>query len=100
MGVTTARRTDKAGRRAEAAGYHRSWFPVALASEVVSGRPVGRHVLGTRVALYPDDDRRPGRRAAATCWVPAWSSTGTRTAARSCRARTARTSARTFRWAR
>jgi nitrite reductase/ring-hydroxylating ferredoxin subunit len=58
MGVTTARRTDRAGRRAEAAGYHRSWFPVALASEVVSDRPVGRDVLGTRVVIYRDADGR------------------------------------------
>lgn len=61
MGVTTAatkaRRTEKTARPAEA-GYHQSWFPVALASEVVPGRPVGRDVLGTRVVIYRAADGR------------------------------------------
>ena len=48
----------KARRRAEAAGYHQSWFPVALASEVPPGRPVGRDVLGTRVVVYRDAEGR------------------------------------------
>lgn len=55
MGATAkARQAAKTGRPAEAGGYHQSWFPVALASEVVAGRPVGRDVLGTRVVIYRD----------------------------------------------
>jgi len=38
----------------ETAGFHQSWFPVALASDVTSGRVIGQDVLGTRVVLYRD----------------------------------------------
>jgi nitrite reductase/ring-hydroxylating ferredoxin subunit len=38
----------------ETAGFHQSWFPVALASDVTSGRAIGQDVLGTRVVLYRD----------------------------------------------
>ena len=37
-----------------AAGYHQSWFPLALASELGSGQVMGRDFLGTRVILYRD----------------------------------------------
>jgi phenylpropionate dioxygenase-like ring-hydroxylating dioxygenase large terminal subunit len=37
-----------------AAGYHQSWFPLALASDLVPGQPLGRDFLGTRVVLYRD----------------------------------------------
>ncbi len=40
-------------------GYHQSWFPVALASEVPAGRPVGQDFLGTRVVVYRDAAGRP-----------------------------------------
>jgi len=39
-----------------AAGFHQSWFPLALASEVVPGQVVGRDFLGTRVIVYRDRD--------------------------------------------
>jgi len=42
----------------EAAGFHQSWFPLALAREVVPGQVVGRDFLGTRVILYRDADGR------------------------------------------
>jgi nitrite reductase/ring-hydroxylating ferredoxin subunit len=42
-----------------AAGYHQSWFPVALASDVPAGRPLGRDFLGTRVVIYRDATSRP-----------------------------------------
>ena len=34
--------------------YHQCWFPVALASDVPAGRPLGRDFLGTRVVVYRD----------------------------------------------
>ncbi len=40
-------------------GYHQSWFPVALASEVPAAGPVGRDFLGTRVVVYRDAAGRP-----------------------------------------
>jgi nitrite reductase/ring-hydroxylating ferredoxin subunit len=38
-----------------ALGFHQSWFPVALASELGRGHVMGRDFLGTRVILYRDD---------------------------------------------
>lgn len=42
-----------------ASGYHQSWFPVALGSDVPADRPVGRDFLGTRVVIYRDTTGRP-----------------------------------------
>lgn len=39
---------------AAAAGFHQSWFPLALSADLESGRVVGRDFLGTRVVLYRD----------------------------------------------
>jgi nitrite reductase/ring-hydroxylating ferredoxin subunit len=39
-------------------GYHQSWFPLALASDVPVGRAVGRDFLGTRVVVYRDASGR------------------------------------------
>jgi len=39
-------------------GFHQSWFPLALDSEIVPGQVVGRDFLGTRVILYRDADGR------------------------------------------
>ena len=36
------------------AGFHQSWFPVALASDLGTGAVIGRDFLGTRVILYRD----------------------------------------------
>ena len=36
------------------AGFHQSWFPVALASELSTGAVLGQDFLGTRVILYRD----------------------------------------------
>jgi len=41
-----------------AEGFHQSWFPLAVASEIVPGQVVGRDFLGTRVILYRDADGR------------------------------------------
>ena len=38
------------------AGFHQSWFPLALARDLVPGTPLGRDFLGTRVVLYRDAD--------------------------------------------
>jgi nitrite reductase/ring-hydroxylating ferredoxin subunit len=37
-----------------ASGFHQSWFPLALGSELAPGQVVGRDFLGTRVILYRD----------------------------------------------
>ena len=47
------RRTDEA-----AAGFHRSWFPLALLNEIAAGQVIGRDVLGTRVVCYRDASGR------------------------------------------
>ena len=53
---TLAKRQDEA-----TTGFHQSWFPLALASELESGQVIGRDFLGTRVILYRDADRQgPG----------------------------------------
>lgn len=41
-----------------AAGFHQSWFPLALASELGRGHVMGRDFLGTRVILYRDETGR------------------------------------------
>jgi len=38
-----------------AAGFHQSWFPLALASELGRDQVMGRDFLGTRVILYRDE---------------------------------------------
>jgi nitrite reductase/ring-hydroxylating ferredoxin subunit len=47
--AATRRRANEA-----TAGFHRSWFPLALASEIAPGRVIGCDVLGTRVVCYRD----------------------------------------------
>src|SRR4029453_10433590 len=37
-----------------AGGFHRSWFPLALASDLGPGQVIGGDVLGTRVVCYRD----------------------------------------------
>jgi len=41
------------------AGFHQSWFPLALASDLAPGRAIARDVLGTRVVLYRNAAGRP-----------------------------------------
>src|SRR6185503_13970725 len=38
----------------DTAGFHQSWYPLALARELESGQVIGRDFLGTRVILYRD----------------------------------------------
>lgn len=47
-----------AKQTAEAAGFHQSWFPLALAREVGRGHVMGRDFLGTRVIVYRDSAGR------------------------------------------
>jgi nitrite reductase/ring-hydroxylating ferredoxin subunit len=56
MGAASTLETEK---DETAAGFHRSWFPVALASELGPGQTIGRDVLGTRVVLYRGADGKP-----------------------------------------
>ena len=52
--------TRTSERQAEdAAGFHQSWFPLALARELSAGQVMGRDFLGTRVILYRDAAGRP-----------------------------------------
>jgi nitrite reductase/ring-hydroxylating ferredoxin subunit len=48
MGATTRRKHERT------TGFHRSWFPLALASELAPGQVIGQDVLGTRVVCYRD----------------------------------------------
>jgi len=47
---TPAQQHDEA-----AAGFHQSWFPLALAGELGPGQVMGRDFLGTRIILYRDE---------------------------------------------
>lgn len=49
---------ERRQRQDEAAGFHRSWFPLALARDVQPGRVLGQDFLGTRVILYRDASGR------------------------------------------
>jgi nitrite reductase/ring-hydroxylating ferredoxin subunit len=49
------------------AGFHQSWFPVALAREVEAGKPLGVDFLGTRVIAYRDLAGKPVVQGA---WCP------------------------------
>jgi len=52
MSALLAKQQDETGPAA--AGFHQSWFPLALARELGRGQVIGRDFLGTRVVLYRD----------------------------------------------
>jgi phenylpropionate dioxygenase-like ring-hydroxylating dioxygenase large terminal subunit len=54
-------------RTATEAGFHRCWYPVALARDLVSGSVIGRDFLGTRVVAYRDGAGKPVVQSA---WCP------------------------------
>ncbi len=56
MSVTIEARRARQDEATES--YHQCWFPVALASDVPAGRPLGRDFLGTRVVVYRDASGR------------------------------------------
>jgi nitrite reductase/ring-hydroxylating ferredoxin subunit len=68
MGVVTSK-SKLAGehRTATDAGYHRCWYPVALARDLAPGSVIGRDFLGTRVVAYRDAVGKPVVQSA---WCP------------------------------
>jgi phenylpropionate dioxygenase-like ring-hydroxylating dioxygenase large terminal subunit len=55
------------GSQLECVGFHRSWFPVALAREIAPGSVTGVDFLGTRVIVYRDEAGKPVVQSA---WCP------------------------------
>ena len=54
-------------RTATEAGFHRCWYPVALARDLAPGSVIGREFLGTRVVAYRDAAGKPVVQSA---WCP------------------------------
>lgn len=68
MGVVTFKTlASKQHHTPTEAGYHRSWYPVCLSSELLSDTPVGRDFLGTRVVGWRDAGGKPVVQSA---WCP------------------------------
>src|SRR5215831_2112257 len=63
--IDAGRQTN--GSSFDRADYHQSWFPVALARELVSGTVLGVDVFGTRVVMYRDATGKPVVQSA---WCP------------------------------
>jgi phenylpropionate dioxygenase-like ring-hydroxylating dioxygenase large terminal subunit len=55
MDVTHRRREAEAGLW----GYHQNWYAVALADDVVAGKPFGADFLGGRIVIYRTSDGTP-----------------------------------------
>ena len=51
----------------DGSGFHRSWFPVGLASDLDDGAVIGVDFLGTRVVAYRDAG---GRAVVQSAWCP------------------------------
>lgn len=68
MGVVTSR-TQLATQHntLTEAGFHRSWYPVCLASDLAMGKVTGRDFLGTRVVAWRDAAGKPVVQGA---WCP------------------------------
>ena len=68
MGVVTSK-TQLAAKHntITAEGFHRSWYPVCLASDLAAGHVTGRDFLGTRVVAWRDADGKPVVQGA---WCP------------------------------
>jgi nitrite reductase/ring-hydroxylating ferredoxin subunit len=56
---TGLRSTSETTESDQSMTFHRSWFPVALASEIATGKAVGKDFLGTRVVVYRDGGGKP-----------------------------------------
>jgi len=68
MGVVSAKsKLSLEQSTAADAGFHRCWYPVALARDVVAGSLIGRDFLGTRIVAYRDAQSRPVVQSA---WCP------------------------------
>jgi phenylpropionate dioxygenase-like ring-hydroxylating dioxygenase large terminal subunit len=68
MGVVTSK-SQLAGQHntLTGAGFHRSWYPVCLASGLAAGNVTGRDFLGTRVVAWRDGAGKPVVQSA---WCP------------------------------
>ena len=51
----------------DGSGFHRSWFPLGLASDLDNGAVIGVDFLGTRVVAYRDGS---GRAVVQSAWCP------------------------------
>jgi phenylpropionate dioxygenase-like ring-hydroxylating dioxygenase large terminal subunit len=67
MGVVTAKSKLSAEQQAPDSGFHRCWYPVALARDLAAGAVIGRDFLGTRVVVYRDAAGKPVVQSA---WCP------------------------------
>ena len=68
MGVISAKSKLSLEQQTETdEGFHRCWYPVALAGDVVADAPIGRAFLGSRVVAYRDGAGRPVVQSA---WCP------------------------------
>jgi len=68
MGVVTSLTSlARQHRTATEAGFHRCWYPVCLARDLVPGAVIGRDILGTRVVAYRDASGQPVVQSA---WCP------------------------------
>jgi len=67
MGVVSSKSELAREHRTAEAGFHRSWYPVTLARELLPGAVIGRDFLGTRVVTYRDPTGKPVVQSA---WCP------------------------------
>jgi nitrite reductase/ring-hydroxylating ferredoxin subunit len=68
MGVVTAKsKLSLDQQTVPEAGFHRCWYPVALARDLSNGSVIGRDFLGTRVVAYRD---AAGRAVVQGAWCP------------------------------
>jgi len=68
MGVVTSRSALSRQHQVSAeTGFHRCWYPIALARDLSAEVVLGRDVLGTRVVAYRD---RQGRAVVQSAWCP------------------------------
>jgi len=68
MGVVTAKSKLSTEQHIPSeAGFHRCWYPVALARDLAANAVIGRDFLGTRVVAYRDGAGKPVVQSA---WCP------------------------------
>jgi len=68
MGVVTSKtQLAKQHNTVTEEGFHRSWYPVCLASDLAAGNVTGRDFLGTRVVAWRDAAGKPVVQSA---WCP------------------------------
>ncbi|MEI6201808.1 MAG: Rieske (2Fe-2S) protein, partial [Enhydrobacter sp.] len=68
MGVVSSRTSLAKEQLSETgAGFHRSWYPVCLATALEPQAAIGRDFLGTRVVAWRDPSGKP---VVQTAWCP------------------------------